>query len=38
MFVSGLSIAFYYGSIFTLISLAYIPLMMIVIVCFGKVV
>lgn len=36
MFVSGLCIAFYFGPIFTLISLCYMPTMMVVIVCFGK--
>ena len=38
MFVSGLSIAIYYGPIFTAITVCYMPLMMIVIVCFGAIV
>jgi len=38
MFISGLSIALYYGPIFTLISIAYMPLMIIVIGLFGAVV
>ena len=38
MFVSGLSIALYYGPIFTLISLAYMPVMLITIGGFGAIV
>jgi len=36
MFVGGLGIAFWKGPIFTLICLAFLPIMMIVIAVFGK--
>ena len=38
MFLGGLAISFYYGPIFTLVALSYLPVMIIVIVIFGKIV
>ena len=38
MFVSGLTIAFYYGPIFTLVTLCYMPLVFATIAVFGRVV
>lgn len=38
MFVGGLAIAFWYGPVFTLICLCYIPLMVAIIAIFGGVV
>ena len=38
MFFGGLGISFYYGPIFTLVALSYLPVMMIIIIIFGKIV
>lgn len=38
MFIGGLAVSFYYGPVFTLIALAYLPIMIVIIAIFGALV